>query len=263
MKIDSIDIKYSYYGGFSMNSNDGMVHIKSLPYLSIVQSKVGSYGIKLDDGNEYPTGQGNFFIAPSMVTQTITHFLNKEINTFTARYIFLDVIVNKKYHLDDILDLPVVIDENSNRTFDKLFDEYESAETVCDKMISLYGIIKHLISISSEKPVFRNEEIYPLIEFIAANYTRDISVCEMAGILKISESNLYAVFKKNTGVSPVKYLNNYRLSVASNLLTETDDSIKNIAEKVGIGDQFYFSKLFKAKYNKSPQEYRKKCPSVN
>ena len=263
MKIDSIEIKYHYYGGFSMNSNDGMLHIKSLPYLSIVQSKVGSYGIKLDDGEEENTGDGNFFIAPSMTTQTITHFLNKEQGTFTARYIFLDVIINKKYHLDDVFELPLTLDASQNETLNILFDAYEESKDACDKMICLYSIVKQLISVSTEKSVFRNKEVYPLIEFITANYERDITVAEMADVLKTSESNLYAIFKKSTGISPLKYLNNYRLSVASNLLTQTGDSIKNISEKVGIGDQFYFSKLFKARYNKSPQEYRKECPSAN
>ena len=79
----------------------------------------------------------------------------------------------------------------------------------------------------------------------------------MANIMNMSESNLFAIFKKTTGMSPVKYLNNYRLSVAGELLTQTNDSIKTITEKVGIYDQFYFSKMFKAKYSLSPCEYRK------
>jgi len=78
----------------------------------------------------------------------------------------------------------------------------------------------------------------------------------MADVIKISESNLYAVFKKATGSSPVKYLNQYRLSIACELLQKTDYSIKEIAEKVGIPDQFYFSKLFKSKCSISPQQYR-------
>lgn len=257
MRIESIDIKFFYYNGFSTNSNDGVVHIKSLPYLSIVQSKVGSYSIKLDNGKEYQTGDGNSFIAPSIATQKITHFLNKNQSLFTARYMFLDVIVNKKYRFDDVFDMPVIMDKNSNKIFDALFDEYESAECICDKMRCLYSIIKHLINISAEKSVFRNKEIYPLVEFIRENYMKAITVSEMANILKMSESNLYAVFKKATGISPIKYLNNYRLSVASDLLVQTNDSIKNVAEKVGINDQFYFSKLFKAKYFEAPQQYRK------
>lgn len=257
MQIESVDINYSYFDGFSMDTNDGMVHIKSLPYLSIVQSKVGSYGIKLDDENEYLTGDGNFFIAPSMTSQKITHFLNKSQNLFTARYMFLDIIINKKYHLDDIMDLPIIIDKKSNKIFDSLFDEYESTEDICEQMICLYSIIKHLINLSCEKTIFRNKEIYPLIEFIRTNYTKNIAISDMANILNMSESNLYAVFKKHTGISPVKYLNDYRLSVASVLLSKTNDTIKNIAEKVGINDQFYFSKLFKNKYALSPQQYRK------
>lgn len=178
---------------------------------------------------------------------------------FEARYLFLDVIINKKYRLDDVFRLPEIIDKNTGSLFNSLFNEFESYDCVCDKMGCLYKIVKHLIGISEENHIFRNKEIYPLIEFIRINYKENITVSEMADILKMSESNLYAVFKKMTGFSPIKYLNNYRLSVASDLLLQTNDSVRNIAERVGISDQFYFSKLFKAKYRKSPQQYRKNC----
>lgn len=257
MQIESIELRYFHYNSFSTDANDGLVHIKSLPYLSVVQSKVGSYGIELHNDSAHLTGDGNFFIAPSLVTQKITHHSNKELNLFTGRYLFLDIIINKKYSFDDIFDTPVIPGIDSSNTFNSMFDEYEASEDICDKMRCLYGIVKHLISISEEKSVFRNAEIFPLIEFIKGNYTKNITVSQMAEILKMSESNLYAVFKKNTGVSPVRYVNDYRLSVASNLLSETKDSIKSIAEKVGINDEFYFSKLFKAKYSISPQKYRK------
>ena len=45
--------------------------------------------------------------------------------------------------------------------------------------------------------------------------------------------------------------------VACGLLLRTDDSVKCIAEKVGIPDQFYFSRLFSARYGASPARYRK------
>lgn len=86
---------------------DGRVDIKQLPYLSVVQSKVGSYGISLDGGAERFTGDGGFFIAPSVKLQKITHLLNKETDTFCARYIFLGVTVNRKYRLDDLYDFPL------------------------------------------------------------------------------------------------------------------------------------------------------------
>ncbi len=256
MKIESIDIKYYTFSGFTASSNDGLVHIKQLPYLSIVQSKIGSYGIKLDNGNEHFTEEGGFFIAPSSVTQKITHFTNKEINKFTARYVFLDVIINNTYHIDDIFDFPAITDKEFSAIFNKDFDEYEASDNVCDRMRCLYNIIKHLLQTATEKALYRNCAIYPVIEFIKNNYMKSIGVCEMADVIKTSESNLYAVFKKATGSSPIKYLNQYRLSIACELLQKTDCSIKEIAEKVGIPDQFYFSKLFKVKCSVSPQQYR-------
>lgn len=257
MEIKSIDIKFFKFSGFTSLSSDGFVHIKQLPYLSIVQSKIGSYGIRLNQKNEYYTSEGGFFISPSFVTQKITHLANKESTEFTARYVFLDVIINKTYHIDDVFDFPTITDKESSAIFDKYFDEYEASHNVCDQMCCLYNIIKHLLQISTEKLIYRNAEIYPVIEFIENNYMKSIGVCEMANVLRTSESNLYAVFKKSTKVTPIKYLNEYRLSVACELLNDTDDSIKSIAEKVGIPDQFYFSKMFKAKYSISPQQYRK------
>ena len=256
MEIKSIDIKYYNFSGFTSSSNDGLVHIKQLPYLSIVQSKIGSYGIKLDNEDEYSTGEGGFFIAPSHITQTITHFADKELNKFTARYVFLDVIINNAYRIDDVFDFPVVTDKEFSAIFDKDFDEYEESDNVCDRMCCLYNIIKHLLQIATEKSSYRNCAIYPVVEFIKNNYMKNIGVCEMADVIKMSESNLYAVFKKATGSSPIKYLNQYRLTIACELLQKTDYSIKEIAEKVGIPDQFYFSKLFKSKHSISPQQYR-------
>lgn len=256
MEIKSIDIKYHNFSRFTSSSNDGLVHIKQLPYLSIVQSKIGSYGIKLDNEDEYSTGEGVFFIAPSHVTQKITHFADKELNKFTARYVFLDVIINNAYRIDDVFDFPVVTDKEFSAIFDKDFDEYEESDNVCDRMCCLYNIIKHLLQIATEKSSYRNCAIYPVVEFIKNNYMKNIGVCEMADVIKMSESNLYAVFKKATGSSPIKYLNQYRLTIACELLHKTDYSIKEIAEKVGIPDQFYFSKLFKSKHSISPQQYR-------
>jgi len=256
VEIKSIDIKYHNFSGFTSSSNDGLVHIKQLPYLSIVQSKIGSYGIKHDNGDEYSTGEGEFFIAPSHITQKITHFADKELNKFTARYVFLDVIINNAYRIDDVFDFPVVTDKEFSAIFDKDFDEYEESDNVCDRMCCLYNIIKHLLQIATEKSSYRNCAIYPVVEFIKNNYMKNIGVCEMADVIKMSESNLYAVFKKATGSSPIKYLNQYRLTIACELLQKTDYSIKEIAEKVGIPDQFYFSKLFKSKHSISPQQYR-------
>lgn len=64
-------------------------------------------------------------------------------------------------------------------------------------------------------------------------------------------------FVRAFGSSPIAFLNHYRLSRAGEYLIKTDLGIKEIAEKVGINDATYFSKMFKSAYQMSVREYRK------
>jgi transcriptional regulator GlxA family with amidase domain len=64
------------------------------------------------------------------------------------------------------------------------------------------------------------------------------------------------LFKRKTGFPPVRFLNHARLSRAAALLRDTDEPIKWIAEKVGVDDVFYFSKLFKCHFKIPPSRYR-------
>ncbi len=59
------------------------------------------------------------------------------------------------------------------------------------------------------------------------------------------------------GVSPIVYLNQYRLTLASRLLKSTNDSIGAISAATGFADPFYFSRMFKDRFQLSPREYRK------
>jgi AraC-like DNA-binding protein len=94
------------------------------------------------------------------------------------------------------------------------------------------------------------------IEYIVEHYKSKITVRELASVANMSESNFYAIFKKHRGISPIAFLNNYRLSIAADKLVETNASISEIGYLVGIGDSLYFSKLFKKTYGVSPKEYR-------
>ena len=174
------------------------------------------------------------------------------------RYIFLDIVINKSLRFDDIFNAPLVPDDKMCKALDGLFDLLDKTEDACERKCIMYRLVKLLLDSAMEKKVKRNEIIAPLVEYIYSDYADSITIKEMAERVNMSESNLYAVFKKAMGMSPIKYLNEYRLSIASLLLTETNEDIKVIAERVGITDQFYFSRIFKNKYTISPMEYRKR-----
>ena len=60
-----------------------------------------------------------------------------------------------------------------------------------------------------------------------------------------------------TGYAPNEYLQRLRLKKSTMLLLNPELSISEIAERTGFSDSNYFCRQFRARYNVSPQKYRK------
>lgn len=96
------------------------------------------------------------------------------------------------------------------------------------------------------------------VKFIEENFSRKITVEEIAVEAKMSVSRFFPYFKKQLGVTPVDYINNYRVSQAALLLmNEEKMTVEDIAEKVGFESSAYFRRVFKKVTGHSPREYKK------
>lgn len=93
------------------------------------------------------------------------------------------------------------------------------------------------------------------LDFVAGNYSRDISVEDIARSSGISRSGLYRAFMKHMGVSPIRYLTSVRINQACALLRRSDLSVEAVACSVGFDDALYFSRVFKAQTGSSPRKY--------
>ena len=62
------------------------------------------------------------------------------------------------------------------------------------------------------------------------------------------------VFKKNMGITVVRYINTVRVQAACELMKKNRTGIKDIAYMCGFNDSLYFSKLFKKQMGLSPRE---------
>lgn len=255
-EIKKIDIRYVRRDHSERKDLEGLRHIKSLPWLSVVQSVEGSYEISLEGGATEKTGTGGFFVAPSHLKQNILHRSDPTTRKMYNRWVFIDVVINGKYRLEYIFDLPVILPELYKKAMNELFDELFSKSDICDQMSVYYQIVKLLLSVGSFKENPGDETLFKAIDFIHENFKMAMSVSDIAQTVLMSESNFYSRFKKQFGMSPIAYLNHYRLTLASDMLKQTDAPIKEIAESVGFFDQLYFSKLFKRTYRVSPRQYR-------
>lgn len=88
MDIKTIDINFydksELFLEKSKLENNLIVHKKSLPYLSIVQSVEGSYGICIDSSKQFNTGRMGVFIAPPHKLQIITHYPDEHTQIMRA-----------------------------------------------------------------------------------------------------------------------------------------------------------------------------------
>ena len=177
-----------------------------------------------------------------------------------AQYVFMDVVINGKYRMDDLFDFPDVLPEKYQPELFLLLQELsklnDSEETLCDRLSLVYKIIKILLNCATPKKKLETSLLIA-VDYIKRNYRRNILISELSEIANMSESNFFRVFKRSMGESPTAYINNYRLLIASALLETTDKKIGSISETVGFNEQYYFSKLFSKKFGVSPAVYRR------
>lgn len=256
MHIEKINIEYAHKSGFSSTLCDGIRHTKVLPYLSIVQAVEGSYDIRLDNGTTYNTGNGGFFIAPSNVQQCIVHNSDSSSKKMVCRWVFMKIKINDIYNFDEKFSFPIILPKNIKSEMNTVFDRLFCADNTFDEYICYHKIIKLLFSVSNETNQQLPQHIEQAMYYIKNNYNKKISVEDIAKESCLSASHLFAVFKQQLGISPISYLNNYRISIAAELLQGTTKSINQISTEVGINDPIYFSMIFKKHYQMSPSKYR-------
>lgn len=94
-------------------------------------------------------------------------------------------------------------------------------------------------------------------EYILKNYSRQLTLEEVASQAGFSAVYFSTMFKKLTGQSFADYLTEVRLEEAKRMLKEDNKSILEISEAVGYSDNKYFRKLFKKATGMKPSDYRK------
>lgn len=96
------------------------------------------------------------------------------------------------------------------------------------------------------------------IDFLSTRIDQVITLKEIAAVVSLSPVHFSTLFKKKTGFSPLDYFNHLKVQKACQYLLFTNLRVKEISLELGIGDQYYFSRMFKKVMGMSPSEYREK-----
>ncbi len=95
-----------------------------------------------------------------------------------------------------------------------------------------------------------------MLSFVHSHYQEPLTVRQIAACGIINKNRCTDLFHKYTRLSPIKYLNEYRLYMAKNLILNTRKSISEISTDVGYNQISHFIEQFRSTYGLSPLKYR-------
>lgn len=118
-------------------------------------------------------------------------------------------------------------------------------------------LVKHILLENMLKPAF-DENIQKTVTFIHENLENDLSIHNISQSIHVSKSVLYKKFHACFHCTVSEYINSKRVEKSIELLTKTDLSIEEIAQKVGFSSTSYYTKTFKRLKGIPPLKYKKK-----
>jgi len=96
----------------------------------------------------------------------------------------------------------------------------------------------------------------PALAALHAAPERKWTVTDLAGVAAVSRSGLDERFRQVLGRSPIRYLTEWRMHLAEDLLTSTDLGVAAISRRVGYDAEEAFSRAFKRAHGSSPGQWR-------
>lgn len=132
--------------------------------------------------------------------------------------------------------------------------------TFCDKVESrgiVYQLIARFLKDAQPKIEVNDNRIQKIISHIRKNIYTLIDIDSLADISCLSKDHFIRLFKKETGTTPLQYINQKKIEKAQLILITDNMPVKNIAYLLAYEDHSYFNRLFKKVTGITPQQYRK------
>ena len=206
-----------------------------------VVSGCGTFRIK---DREYKVSKGQMFVIPPFVE---TYYEADAKTPWDYIWVGFTAKSELPLKLDDVIYCP-----EAEPIFEKM---KKCAESDSSRTAFLCARIWDLFAVLLENRKNEIGYVEKALGCIHSEYSNQITVQDIADRLGLNRSYFSMIFKNETGVSPVKYMVDYRMKVAASLMINQGMNVTVAANSVGYTDIFTFSKMFKRYYGISPKKY--------
>ena len=150
-------------------------------------------------------------------------------------------------------------------SMDKKKEGYELTAQAC--LYHFFGIIL-AYNLYEQKPTvfYKTDEIFEkfqrVLTYIENNYMQAISLEDLATTTGFTPKYFCKFFRFMTGISPIDYVNKYRIEKACEELLNSDFHVSDISLRCGFNDISYFIRIFKKCHNgMTPRQWQQKFTS--
>jgi AraC-like DNA-binding protein len=112
-----------------------------------------------------------------------------------------------------------------------------------------------LVQLPKRKAVLSNG-VRDSIRYMARFFDSALDLKKLSGVAGLSMYHFVRVFRRETGMSPMHYLNAYRIEKAKQVLATSNHPLVQIGQMVGIASPFKFSRLFHKLVGTTPSQFR-------
>lgn len=152
--------------------------------------------------------------------------------------------------------------ENYLYNFQQLVERYSNVSEMLQFLLTL-TLLQLNVKSEDEHKKIENETMSNILEYVDKNFCSDISIQDLSQRFYVNPNYISQLFKKELGKSFTEYLTNLRVRYACELLSNSELSLQNVADKTGYNDYFYFSKVFKKIIGKTPSKYREDVTNLS
>lgn len=221
--------------------------------ITLFEYVLSGEGEVLINGEWHRVSAGDFYILRSGEEHTYrsvpknpfhklwVNYVADYISSFLASY----GIESGVYHSDTV-----------KRYFEELIELSQESSLHSDAAFMIAERIHKIVyTAAKEKQNALDDELGMRRLLTSYTYKR-LNLDEASAALHMSKSNLIRSFKRIYGVTPYEYLLSLKIESAKVLLRETRLSVREIADKLCIVDEHYFSTVFYKRVGTRPREYR-------
>ncbi len=209
---------------------------------------------------DYFVSAGDMFIINSNYMHCI---MSQTLISYHCLIVDYSFLKSNDIALDNITFIPVIKDNTASMLFNKISEEYlgnssHRNPSIRAQVLSLMvHLMRNHISNQSHNSSSQNktEAIKFAIGYILSHLGNKMTLDEIALQSGMSKYHMLREFKKQTGYTPIEYINIMRCENAKQMLALEVYSIDEIASAIGFKNTSYFSQTFKKYVGCSPSQY--------